>query len=304
MANRNFMTILKRKIESFIGTYTDDSSALFTRENGKLVHPGEYGAYKERAFKELIRTVIDRDQSISDGFIITSNDCTSTQCDVVIYNAVAMPLIDNDIANFYPIEEVNSIGEIKSTLTKSELKNALRKMAKNKQLCDNRKGTYRSNSVPINSARIIVYEDGKPIENDIQEKEYLVSFLVCQKIKNCVVSEISWDEIYDGIDRKYWHNAILSVEDGFIGYSVQQNNLSPTLAAVSKFGSGNRVLGWWFPSISYNNQTYSCDITIKSPFDTEEYRYILEFLSVLYNGISEVYKQQMDPVPYLGVDID
>ncbi len=304
MASKIFITLLKRKIESFIGTYTNDSNTIFKEETGKLVHPGEYGTYKERAFKELIRMVIGRDQCISDGFIITSDDSRSTQCDVIIYNSAAMPLIDNDIAKFFPIEEVNSIGEIKSILTKTELRNALRKMAENKRLCDHRKGTSRGDSGPENSAKIIVYYEGKPIDNDLTEKKYMISFLVCQKIKGCAISEIDWEEIYDGIDRKYWHNAILSVEDGFIGYSVQTCRLSPSLAGISKFESGNKVLGWWFPSISYIGETYSCDISVNSPVGEGEYRYFFEFLSILYNGISEVCKQQMDPVPYLGVGVD
>lgn len=304
MANKIFITLLKRKIESFIETYSSDSSSIFKRETGELMHPGEYGAYKERAFKELLRMVIDRDQSISDGFIITSDNRTSTQCDVIIYNAAAIPLIDNGIANFFPIEEVNSIGEIKSTITKTELKKALRKMAKNKQLCDSRMGTYRGVSEYKHSARITIYHNNKPVENDFAEKKYMITYLVCQKIKDCNISEIDWEEIYDGIDRKYWHNAILSVEDGFIGYSVRASKLSPNLAGISKFGSSDEILGWWFPSISYFGEVYKCEISIKSPIDIDKYRYIFEFLSVLYNGISDVYKQQMDPVPYLGVDID
>lgn len=304
MSSNVFRTLLERKIDTFINTFSTDSNSIFKDINNKLIHPGEYGMYKEEAFKELLRMILNKRQMISDGFIISADGSISTQCDILVYNYDAIPLIDSNIAKFFPIEEVNSIGEIKSGLTKTELRNALRKMAENKRLCDNKKGTYRGDCGHRDVAKIRIYHEDRPFEYDILEKEYMISFLVCQKIKGCVVSEIDWEEIYDGIDRKYWHNAILSIEDGFIGYSVQTSRLSPNLASIGKFENVDNILGWWFPSITYYGEAYNCDITNKSPVDTDEYRYIFEFLSILYNGISEVYKQEMDPVPYLGMDID
>lgn len=113
-----FRTILERKIDVFVGTYSDDGNSLFkNKDTGKLIHPGEYGMYREQTFKELLRVITCKDMDISDGFIITSKDEISTQCDIVIYNHNAIPLIDNGIEKFYPIEEVNGIEEVKSDLS-------------------------------------------------------------------------------------------------------------------------------------------------------------------------------------------
>ena len=63
----------------------------------------------------------------------------STQCDIVMYDKDTIPLIDNGIAHFYPVEIVKGIGEVKSTLNKVEFTKALVKLARNKLLYQERK---------------------------------------------------------------------------------------------------------------------------------------------------------------------
>lgn len=41
---------------------------------------------------------------VSDGFIITSKNSISTQCDIIIYNSNTVPLISDGIARMFPIE--------------------------------------------------------------------------------------------------------------------------------------------------------------------------------------------------------
>lgn len=87
--------------------------------------------------------LLDGTMAVSNGFIITSTDKVSTKCDLIIYNSDTMPLIQNGLVNFFPIEEINAIIEIKSTLSKSEFKKTLIKMAKNKRLTTERVGLIR-----------------------------------------------------------------------------------------------------------------------------------------------------------------
>ena len=44
---------------------------------------------------------------VSDGFIITSKNSISTQCDIIIYNSNTVPLISDGIARMFPIFVTN-----------------------------------------------------------------------------------------------------------------------------------------------------------------------------------------------------
>ncbi len=108
--------------------------------------------YRERCLKDILSYFLDKNYTISDGFIINSNNEVSTQCDVIIHNSKIMPLIDNNISNFFPMEVISSIGEVKSTLSKDQLKEILRKLAKNKMLFSNRISTSQNQRLIIMDA--------------------------------------------------------------------------------------------------------------------------------------------------------
>lgn len=64
----------------------------------------------------MLRLLLGKEVSVSDGFVITSGDQISTQCDIIVYNSNVSPFIAEGIARMFPAEEVRMIGEIKSTL--------------------------------------------------------------------------------------------------------------------------------------------------------------------------------------------
>ncbi len=132
MASDILGNIIEQKVDVFASLFGNDANKLFKREN-KLIHPLEYGMYRERCAKELLELVCNRNIAISDGFLISSENNVSTQCDIIMYQKNTMPVIDNGITNFFPVEIVKCIGEVKSTLSKSDLKKALGKMANNKK---------------------------------------------------------------------------------------------------------------------------------------------------------------------------
>ena len=99
MASDILKKIIEQKIDIFAGTFGEDASNIFTRDK-KLFHPLEYGMYKERCIKELLSFVSSKSVGISDGFLITSKNSVSTQCDIVMYDKDTIPLIDNGIAHF------------------------------------------------------------------------------------------------------------------------------------------------------------------------------------------------------------
>jgi len=201
MGNSVLKTLLNRKISIFLESFGDDSNDLFKNEQGSLIHPGEYGSYRERCLKELLRFILRKEFSVSDGFMINSNDQVSTQCDIIIYESNVFPLVDNGIANFFPIEIVKSFGEVKSSIDKSKLTSALKKLAENKMLFE-KKGTmaeYNNFVLPF-------------------------SFLVCKSLKEVDIPKLDFKKVYNGIERKYWHNIILSIDNGVVTYVLNSDD--------------------------------------------------------------------------------
>lgn len=286
MASLTYQTILNQKIDTFISAFVWDSDSLFKRNN-YLLHPGEYGKYREDIFKELLRIVINKDKSIADGFILTSDDNRSTQCDVIIYNTNTIPLIDGGIAKFYPVEEVNGVIEIKSELSYIELKNALRKLADIKLLSRKRRGILEKSCIISGEA------------------DDIVTFLVCKKFK--FKKNLDFNEIYEGIPRRYWHNGIMSIEDGYWGYCMQYDNLIDNMKKrIQQVNVLRRLEGeaWPYPVHIEGDEVYFCSLMVVKIDLNEPYRHIMEFIVSLQKTMQLVNIYASDSIVYLGFEID
>ena len=281
MASEIFLTLLKRQIDIFVATFQNDAISLFKNEQNTLIHPGEYGMYRERSFCALLRTVLTRDCSLSDGFIFSAENHLSTQCDILIKDALSMPLTDSGIAKFHPVEDVYAIVEMKSNLTKEELTTALRKLAQIKMIGDDRR-TRRDFREP-----------------DQLAYDALPTFLVCNSLSVSDPGTLDFSEIYDGIDQKYWHNAILSLEDGLFFYHYQKSDLSYRVNNV--YHVGEDILAP-FPQHTCQFDD-GIDVLNCTPFyvpaePTNKYAHIIRFLSQIVHAINRSVKHQFDSVRY------
>jgi len=120
--NKRYFKIFKIKVDNFI-MEMDSAKSLYEdlSKKNKLIHSGEYGMYKERSLKELIKFIIPFKYETTDGYIINSTDETSTQCDLILFDKLNTPLIEfGNRFQFIPAESVAAIGEVKSTLSKNE----------------------------------------------------------------------------------------------------------------------------------------------------------------------------------------
>lgn len=211
MSNIIFNKILEEKIEFFKYSFKSTSRNVFYDEKTKsLIHPAEFGTYREQICRDYLRAVIPMRLDMGSGFIITDKGDISTQIDILIYDRNSTPLIENsEKQRFYPVETVTGIIEIKSDLNKSDFKTALNKLARNKRLKEN-----MSHPVRIKRER-----DGKfdPINYPYDN---IFSILICNKLNfNLDTLSEELDRLYEN-DIKDWqkHNLILSVEDGLLAY--------------------------------------------------------------------------------------
>ncbi|MFR6019119.1 MAG: DUF6602 domain-containing protein [Paraclostridium sordellii] len=229
MSNKIFKAILDENIHFFKKSFSNTSKEIFYDEKTKkLIHPGEYGMYREDVVKDFLRLFIPGNLDIDDGFIITNDNSVSTQCDIIICDKSASPLIKTkNKQKFFPSETVVGIGEIKSTLSKNELATALNKLAKNKSL---RKPLNFLNDKGFNN--VVKCYKHTNVYDDLNPYNHIFSFLICKKLNfnlDKICEEI--DSLYDDeIPIKYRHNIILSLDDGILLYSRNSKSIAyPTM---------------------------------------------------------------------------
>ena len=288
MASKIFQQIFERYITQFVGLYSEDSTAIFKDEKNKLIHPGEYGKYREESCKELLRLLLGKEVSVSDGFVITSDNQISTQCDIIVYNSNVSPFIADGIAKMFPAEEVRMIGEIKSTLSRQDFIDALRKMAENKKkIIDGRNNTG-------------VCQYGRMSET----YNTVASFLICNKL-DFAFDKLTYEEIYSDIDRKYWHNSILSIEDATLSYLLRFSDFSEKIKDEFSTIQVNidTVASWQYPIFAYKDVL--CPTTQNHVHIREEdkFAHIKRFFVDLAVCNKDVWIYSYDPVTYLGMEI-
>lgn len=274
MSDNIFRTLINRRIDSFINTYEQDADSLFKRDD-RLIHPGEYGEYKEKCLKLLLKDCMKKDYSIGDGFIYNKNNEISTQCDVIIYNSGADGITSDGVASFYPVEEVLAVGEVKSTLTKSELRHALRKLSDTKYLF-----SYLEN-------------ESKDLTKIKADQVLPITFLVCQRIEGFeTIDGDYWNSVYENRLDLFRHNVVLSVEDGYLAYKI---TVGDVLNETSKT-SGS----WAHPVLNgkkLSEITFSID-------QSNKYKHFYSFIGMLRNSVEAIEKNDFPIIEYLGIKND
>lgn len=286
MASEIFKNILEQKIDVFASTFGDVANNIFTRKD-KIFHPLEYGMYKERAAKELLMYTSNKSINISDGFLITSNNSVSTQCDIVMYKNNTIPLIDNGICKFFPIEIVKGIGEVKSTLDKTEFSDALIKLSKNKMLLEERS---KSSITQLNK---------------FDECNEIFTFLICNKL-SFNFTEIDFDEVYKDISEvKYRHNVILSLHDGFFSYKLTDTDVLKKFASIIKGSElkNDDAIIWDFPHHIVDEADYKCDNHFIEINMDDEYNHIIQFLISINSLLDKINEYEFSFASYLTSDI-
>ncbi|WP_432670967.1 DUF6602 domain-containing protein [Flavobacterium sp. SM2513] len=281
MGNKIFETVLNRKIDIFALTFMEDSSSIFYDET-KLIHPGEYGKYRENALKDLLRLVTKH--RISDGFIITPDDKVSTQLDIVIYKNDEAPLLENNYIDFFSVESVLGIGEVKSTLSKTKFSEALRKLAENKKLHENKKG-------------ICIKKNYDSFEHDD-----FISFLVCAST-SFNLQTIDFNDVYKDIEHKYRHNFILIIEKGLIGYQFEFSQLNEKDSKKISNNNGNLEAKVWYeyPSFTFNKNSYKTTDVFHEVKESDKYYHIKLFLTKLSLVLGYKNLYDTDFVHYLNL---
>lgn len=209
--------LLDEKINELKYSFLDSSRSLFVDDVGGLVHPGEFGVYREQIVKKFLYNILPERMGVESGFVVVSDGKISTQCDIVIYDKSNTPLIKNQHGQrFFPAESVVAIGEIKSKLSVNKLKSALRKLATTKYLRD-----FLNEPSYLYCRK----KDGlqSKYQPEINQMDQIFSFLICEKFSFNFEDELKgivgcYSEINPQWPFCHRHNMVLSITDGLLTY--------------------------------------------------------------------------------------
>ncbi|QGF29586.1 hypothetical protein EE896_21870 (plasmid) [Pantoea eucalypti] len=200
--------ILNHKAKRFKSIFSDDSVDLYFNSERKTFHAAEFGRYRENLTADFLKAFIPGYTAVSTGFIVSQKNSVSTQCDIILYDKELTPLIQDDNLNqFFPADCIKGIGEVKSNLKQSQLKEALVKLAKVKMV---------SFEVSLRSAG----HNGDIYDRE-QNWNHAYTFLICNKIEGDT-SDLAKDidDYYNqnSIPHKFRHNFVLSLDGNALFY--------------------------------------------------------------------------------------
>jgi hypothetical protein len=213
--NEIIRNLTAQNFENLKASFDYSKKVFWDEGKNKLVHPGEFGSYREKIIHDWLRLYLPKKYGIASGFVINSENKISNQCDIIIYDLYNTPQIQTEEnQKFFPIETILAIGEVKSDINSfAELKKFVEKLSKVKKMrseLKNPKPYYKHISGNFDLER-------NPYDN-------VFTFLICNKFnfdpigKNCNI------DIY----KTHRHNLILSISDGLMNYTSTGN--SPNLS--------------------------------------------------------------------------
>jgi len=208
--------LLTEKIRAFSSEFLENSRQLFVDDQGQLIHPGEFGTYREAITREFLQAITPQRLAIDTGFVVDSGGRISPQCDIVIYERSITPLLQNaNKQRFFPVESVCAVGEIKSVMTLKALKEALRKLAMVKYIRD-----CLHEPMYVHSKKDADRETFAPQRD---ERDQMVTFLICERFDFDMVDKFKdvlscYREAAPDLPANLRHNLVLSIRDGLLCY--------------------------------------------------------------------------------------
>ncbi len=272
--NDIFDKLIKSKIEQFKDDYINLSRQIFVNKEGTLIHPGEFGMYREKIIRDFLAPFLPARLAISSGFVITAANNISTQCDIIIYDREYTPIIENGEQRFFPIESVVGVIEVKSNLNKSTLKEALRKLSSIKNL---------KNDIENNPYIFKAYKEDSSFNAKNKVRDQMATFLICESIDMDVEKDLDtfFKDTYKDIDKSLFHNMILDINNGCFLYFDGSRPMYHAYYDYTKPSFKNEYI---FPH--------------ESGYSKE---HILLFLNYFYMVISSVSIMNLEITKYLGI---
>lgn len=281
------------KMKNFIDEYKNAAQLFENRDvKNRLLHPAEYGVYKEKLLSSLFEFTLPKKYSCGTGFVTNNYKEITTQCDIILYDALNAPFLEIENGRFFPQEVVYAIGEVKSKLTKQQLFDALIKLAKKKKIRKPFKGnTINDNVVDVNPLR--------------DQYHSICTFLICDEIidwNDNISKEIRNEYTKNNIDVQYQFNLILSLKNGVMAYDAfkvieyLRHKGEDLDDSFQENGGHFGFASSYFQAVSPQN-IITLDYMTK--ISSGEIDYLKYFVVLLNNFLIHLQSYYPDPVHYL-----
>jgi hypothetical protein len=213
-----------------------DPAEFVTRIGEKLVMefahasvagtPGLIGAARENPARKQLEKLLPAFVSTGSGIVMDSFGARSSQQDIVFFERDFCPVYsinDTPEATYFPVEGVVAVGEVKSTVDKATLFDALDKIKSAKMLKRFSERSQKSVAGPAADYRTFGlggHYAAIPSNEYDQEKNYrdqVYGFLICKSFRysgNAVLGNLCEYVATNGAS--HLPNIIVSLDDGFI----------------------------------------------------------------------------------------
>jgi len=95
--------------------------ADFDHISREIEHNLSKGKERERVVREFLATYLPHRFGLANGEILSTDGQVSSECDIIIYDAITCPVLKKDDYQIIPVEAAYAVIEVKSNLTTSEL---------------------------------------------------------------------------------------------------------------------------------------------------------------------------------------
>lgn len=219
--NRIYLSLVEAQLRAFVADFVDTARDVFFDPNqGKLIHPGEFGSFREGLVRDLLTRFLPESYGVSQGFVLAPNGDISTQCDVVIYSRLHAPIIHtSEQQRFFPVESVLAIGEVKSTLNCSQLQTACLKLSKVKDM----RAKLKAPAIAVSTFKNI-----GPYSATEHQLDQLCTFVVANEINgadSAIQQAIA--EATAGAPVSYRANLVLNVREWCTAYKDSHGIIWP-----------------------------------------------------------------------------
>lgn len=189
-----------------------------------IEHPGELGRARENVVREYFRAICPRGFQVSTGFVFDSLGKVSRQQDLVIVRESYHPIFSVSGVNYFPVEAVAAVLEVKSTLpSKKKVEDAIACVSSVKSL----------RRAPEGRRTIIGHTHSDLVDEDDFRHQVFAGIIAGSSVKSVALAQIwrNWTLIRK---RQVWPNCAAVLDSCAIVYGgVEGGSASDSMTARS-----------------------------------------------------------------------
>ena len=179
-----------------------------------ITHPGERGRAREEVLRQYLAEIVPEGFSVATGFVVDCHGNQSRQQDLIIVRRDYHPRFQVGGAHFFPVEAVAAVIEVKSSLDRRTLVDAIENARSVKALDRTGDGQNYIVNGGIGGMR------GLPVRADYDDHQ-IMSLIVAARSSSSVENLYNaFAESLENQPRRTWPNAVAVAQGWYLAYDV------------------------------------------------------------------------------------